>query len=399
MPRARLPQLHSITDGSFEPSRKNPIMLGDDSQLDSELNPIKIGGKTSILELSETSLRISGDIHDIHTSEDFLIKTDGNLSFDARSGIFEFVGGGDALLTWNSTGAMTLVPVLDKGDSVVFNVLNGGNLKITTNDDDDTLAHILIEPDGHIGFTSQRQGYFYFSQELNSGSGGGAAFAANYLRIHVAEDTGATEFLTTDADAQVGHITFKPDGNLILDPDSGKTLIAATDKLYFDGGSDTYIYEASADSLRIAVGGDIMMQLSEKGDDGNEISFGSSCAGFTQLEPTYDATTTVVDFRHSNKQFVTFGAGNITNLSLIFPLVSGNFVCLIKQDGTGSRTITNYKAMEFDESSADGSSGVKFPGGSNPTLTTDANHVDIISFYWDADNEIAYGVATLDFQF
>ena len=263
MPRARLPQLHSITDGSFEPSRKNPIMLGDDSQLDSELKPIKIGGKTSILELSETSFRISGDIHDIHTSEDFLIKTDGNLSFDSNGGIFEFVGSGDALLTWNSTGSMTLVPVLDKGDSVVFNVLNGGNLKITTNDDDDTLAHILIEPDGHIGFTSQRQGYFYFSQELNSGSGGGAAFAANYLRIHVAEDTGATEFLTTDADSQVGHITFKPDGNLILDPDSGKTLIAATDKLYFDGGGDTYISESSADNLRFEVGGQTLLQLTE----------------------------------------------------------------------------------------------------------------------------------------
>ena len=399
MPRARLPQLHSITDGSFEPNRKNPIMLGDDSQLGSELKPIKIGGKTSILELSETSLRISGDIHDIHTSKDFLIKTDGNLSFDSLGGIFEFVGGGDALLTWNSTGAMTLVPVLDKGDSVVFNVLNGGNLKITTNDDDDTLAHILIEPDGHIGFTSQRQGYFYFSQELNSGSGGGTAFAANYLRIHVAEDTGATEFLTTDADAQVGHITFKPDGDLVLDPDSGKTIINTTDSLYFDGGTHTFISESSADVIRIVAGGDIMMQLSEKGDDGNEVSFGSSCVGFTQIEPTYDATNTLVDFRHSNKQFVTFGSGNITNLQLIFPLVSGNFVCLIKQDGTGSRTITNYKAMEFDESAADGNAAVKFAGGSNPTLTTDANHVDILSFYWDADNEIAYGVATLDFQF
>jgi len=55
--------------------------------------------------------------------------------------------------------------------------------------------------------------------------------------------------------------------------------------------------------------------------------------------------------------------------------------------------------MEFDESEADGSSTIKFAGGSNPTLTTDANHVDIISFYWDATHEIAYGVATLDFQF
>ena len=48
---------------------------------------------------------------------------------------------------------------------------------------------------------------------------------------------------------------------------------------------------------------------------------------------------------------------------------------------------------------ASGSATIKFAGGSNPTLTTDANHVDILSFYWDADNEICYGVETLDFQF
>ena len=139
--------------------------------------------------------------------------------------------------------------------------------------------------------------------------------------------------------------------------------------------------------------------MTESGADGNTIGITNACIGFTQLEPTYDATDTLVDFRHSNKQFVTFGSGNITNLNLYFPLVSGNFVLLIKQDGTGSRTITNYKVREFDESLADGSASVKFPGGSNPTLTTAANHVDILSFYWDADNEIAYGVATLDFQF
>ena len=238
----------------------------------------------------------------------------------------------------------------------------------------------------------------------------------------------------------------------MLDPVSTKTIINATDQLYFDGGSNTYIHELSTNALELVVGGlsmlklsnstadyaaftahiavpaiykmlfdgttghtyiqqssddvlgfvvgaDTIMQLSEKGDDGNEVSFGSSCVGFTQLEPTYDATDTEVDFRHSNKQFLTFGSGNITNLKLTFPLVSGNFVLLIKQDGTGSRTITNWKVFEFDETAADGSNAVKFAGGSNPTLTTDANHVDILSFYWDADNEIAYGVATLDFQF
>ena len=130
------------------------------------------------------------------------------------------------------------------------------------------------------------------------------------------------------------------------------------------------------------------------------LEFNGCAVGFDLETPTYNATDTDVDFTDGNKQFVTFGAGNITDLNLIFPVTSGNFTLLLKQDGTGSRTVTNYKAWDLVNSdAADGSATVKFAGGSNPTLTTDANHVDILSFFWDADNEIAYGVASLDFQF
>ena len=266
------------------------------------------------------------------------------------------------------------------------------------------------------------------------------------------DDNAATTIKTYDSGSAVGHITLQPDGDLILDPASTKTIINATDGLYFDGGThthisesssdnlrftvggtilldlteavtnsvnvnaatlvvdsqkpiyldgggDTYIVESSADVLDVKVGDDMIFQITESGADGNTIDIDNACVGFTQLEPTYDASNTVVDFRHSNKQNLTFGAGSITNVQLFFPLVSGNFQLLVKQDGTGSRTITNYKVYEFDESLADGENTAKWAGGSAPTLTTDANHVDILSFYWDADNEIAYGVATLDFQF
>ena len=122
--------------------------------------------------------------------------------------------------------------------------------------------------------------------------------------------------------------------------------------------------------------------------------------GFDLFTPTYNASDTEVNFKtDGNKAFVTFGSGNITDLNLNLPTTSGNFVLLLKQDGTGSRTITNYKAFDNAGNAASGSATIKFAGGSNPTLTTDANHVDILSFYWDADNEICYGVATLDFQF
>ena len=88
------------------------------------------------------------------------------------------------------------------------------------------------------------------------------------------------------------------------------------------------------------------------------VEFDGCAVGFDLETPTYNASDTDVDFTDGNKQFVTFGAGNITDLNLIFPDTSGNFVLLLKQDGTGSRTVTNYKAMEFDESSADGSAAV-----------------------------------------
>ena len=196
--------------------------------------------------------------------------------------------------------------------------------------------------------------------------------------------------------ASEGNFTLDPDGDLLIT--GADVKIDATKKLYLDGGGDTYLYEHAADHARVIVGGDALMRFTEGGADGNQVHFSDASVGFTQLEPTYGLNTTV-DFRASNKQNLTFGSGNIVNLNLYFPSMSGNFILLVKQDGTGSRTITNYKVFESDESAADGEAGVKWAGGSAPTLTTDANHVDILSFYWDNDNEIAYGVATLDFQF
>jgi len=150
-----------------------------------------------------------------------------------------------------------------------------------------------------------------------------------------------------------------------------------------------------SDHIQFGAGGSSVFVKSE----GN-IEFDGCGVGFDLVNPAYGVLDTDVDFSTGNKQQVTFGSGNITDLNLIFPKVSGNFVLLLKQDGTGSRTVTNYKVWDrVDSAAAAGSATVKFAGGSNPTLTTDANHVDIISIFYDCDAEIAYGVASLDFQF
>ena len=80
MPRSSLPKLSSIKDGSFEPSRKNPISLRNDEPLDLHLKQLKVGEAATPLELSETELRINGDLfldgklksHKIATDNEYL---------------------------------------------------------------------------------------------------------------------------------------------------------------------------------------------------------------------------------------------------------------------------------------------------------------------------------------
>ena len=78
---ARVSSKRLLTD--YEPKRRNPITLGDDSFLDSHLKPIKIDSKNSILELSDSKLRVSGDIEssNMFTSDtgDLTLYPDGDL--------------------------------------------------------------------------------------------------------------------------------------------------------------------------------------------------------------------------------------------------------------------------------------------------------------------------------
>ena len=185
--------------------------------------------------------------------------------------------------------------------------------------------------------------------------------------------------------------------NLVQD-----TKLTSGKKLYLDGGGDTYIYEAVADTLTFKVGNDSMMILDENGDDGNQVYFKASCAGFaTSIETFSDDSIigsggthdTHFDFRHTNKISCAVTA-DFTNANLIFPAMSGNFLLLLTYDG--DHDITNWKVYEADESAADGDQDVLWPGGTAPATT--ASGADIFSFYWDLTLEKCFGVGSLDFS-
>ena len=96
------------------------------------------------------------------------------------------------------------------------------------------------------------------------------------------------------------------------------------------------------------------------------------------VETPYSATPTstiTLDLANGTVQIITLG-GNVT---FTFPTATSgkSFILLLKQDATGSRTVT-WPAS------------VKYAGGTAPTITSTASRLDILSYFADGTNW--YGV-------
>jgi len=114
-----------------------------------------------------------------------------------------------------------------------------------------------------------------------------------------------------------------------------------------------------------------------------------------------DATNVTVDFRTGNKAHLDMTGGSISGtLTLRFPATSGNFLLVVEQDGS-TRTIAAYATKDAAGNAGNNDGGtagaVRWAGGSNPTLTAGGSKRDIMSFYWDADEEVCYATITQNF--
>lgn len=149
-----------------------------------------------------------------------------------------------------------------------------------------------------------------------------------------------------------------------------------------------YIGRDADNQIKFAADNNIVFRLA--GSDGalfnanGELDMNANSIGFTQQTVTYNSATTTADWTNGNKAIMTFGAGNITTFAFTNPTNPCNLLLKIVQDGTGSRVVTAWDA------------DIKWAGGSAPTLTTGANTIDVISFYFDGS--VYYGVASLAFS-
>ena len=182
---------------------------------------------------------------------------------------------------------------------------------------------------------------------------------------------------------------------------SVKSSLKVEDDLTVGGTINTGdVIQTPLRDMKIRVCGDTLLQFNENGDDGNYTHFRTGCAGFTRKEADFSATLTIgsggtddtdIDFRHSNKYRLEM-TGDIAVMNLIFPAVSGNFLLVCTTNG--DHDVADWKVWESDESAAT-TARVMWSGGTIPAFTDSG--IDIVSFYWDADEQQAYGVASLAF--
>ena len=383
-------------------------------------NNIGLTTDTDLLSLTDNTLTVNGNISGtLTTSSQTNITAIGTIT----TGIWNASAIGDSYIssasTWNA-----------KQDALTFGISNTNAVKIDAADvaDDDyarftanglegrTLAEIksdigtgnsaLVPAAGSSGqFLAHNGAFAQISynnlsnqlQEFNNDNGG---------LVPSPGSTGTTtKFLREDGSFAVPAYIANTNTNQLttftLGADGGTPqTIAHGDTLTISGGTGISTSVLATDQVEVSVNG-VVLTTSDQSIAGNKTFTGittfDDAVGFDQITVTYNSADTEVNFKSDGNKAYLVPTGNITDLNLNMPAVSGNFVLILKQDGTGSRLVTNYKVFDNSGSAASGNATVLFAGGSNPTLTTGANKTDILSFYWDADNEICYGVASLNF--
>ena len=256
---------------------------------------------------------------------------------------------------------------------------------------------------------------------------------SNYADITVGSD-GAFEIATTGSGSS--HLTLDAAGNIEFEPGRyfyvRKSAVDTTGELSYDMSEPEFRIKSknnASDWFKIDVGDEgattisTVDQSSAVGHltlapdghvefDGCAVGFDKETAAFSTSPIDSDANdSTDVDFRLGNKFELTLTddiAGMVSGeyINMIFPATSGNFILVLIQ-GVADCTVANtgWIAYQSDGSTKaandvgnDQPAGrVRWAGGSAPTLSTAQYDVDIISIYWDAENETAFAVASLDF--
>jgi len=375
----------------------NDIKIKGSKPISENLSTVTVGDQTSCLEISDKNgarvtgdLEVTGNIIGIDTRDiviDDLVCDDitcdditcDDIACDDITCSDINPSGGALAIGGNINAGSNVVTA--NGGIVVDNItIDGTEIDLSSGDlTFDVAGDIIFDAaGGEVNFINAGTTTIEFDTNGETANGASMKFMtiadnSDYFMIDTAA-LGATTITTVDDGGEEADLTLNIDG-------------------FID------INSASGEDITLDAGGNFNV------DADGHVEFDGCAVGFDRLEQTFSVTDVIasvgtddtdIDFRLSNKYRLEM-TGDIAQMNLIFPNTSGNFLLVCNTDG--DHDVALWKVWEHD--SAFGSANaaavtdVMWAGGSLPTFTDTGN--DIVSFYWDADEQTAYGVASLAF--
>jgi len=314
----------------------NDIKLQEGHPVDENLRPIKVGGKSTALEVAQhgTGARISGDLE---------------ISGDITGGV--------------TTDSLTTNSIISTGLTV------------------DSSGNITLEALDSVYLANAGTNTVDFSTKGSTAAGAYMKFMSilddsDYFMIDTTT-LGATTITTVDDGGEEADLTLNIDGKIDINSATGEDII-------LDSGTDLSI-DRGRDMI-VTVGRHLDFAIT------GEIDFNTATAGFTAQAATGDGTTTI-DWTAGNKFHLLFAAS--TNEVVTFgtnPTNPCNLILKLKQPSSGAGSTIDWVVSSGTIYWAGGGS----EDTDEPTLSTGVNDVDILSFYFDGTNY--YGVASLGFD-
>ena len=292
-----LNRIRKALSSIFQGVIKNLVSLGDDSTLESDFKPLKVGDKNTPIEISETDVKINGsqvitEKSDIDSIDDLsdVTYSSGDLTITSLDKIVAlnltlevsgetFIDSGDAITidsgsgrnflkvggtTYGEIGVDTGISQFklyenagaSTNDYFQIKCAANGAATILTLDAGGANGSLDIKPDGNLQFTvpdaeedninfnvvgaGNRFAALWAESENHSTfimyEMGGAS-TADYFKIHVGEE-GETIISTVDGNAQAARLTIQADGDLLLRPYNAGIKIEET----ASAGADTGTY-------------------------------------------------------------------------------------------------------------------------------------------------------------